>query len=358
MTKTAVLRSGKINEDSPMQRRTLLSASLGLGALAGLAGTSEQWSHAAQSGPEAKDGLILHAGSGLAFGTTVTIKLLHENAMAAQAAIEDALKQVRKIDALMSLQQEHSQVFELNRRGAVDRPEPDLLQVLAFAQQLSLLTAGAFDITVQPLWRIFSQSGATGALPAPAEVAAAKALVNWKNLEFDPKQVRLSRPGMAITLNGVAQGYAVDLALKTLRRHGVRHALLDTGEFGSIGSKANDRPWLLGIGHPRQRDTLSATLKMDGRMVATSGDYETFFSPDFIHHHIFDPASGRSPLELASATVVAPTGILADGLSTAFMVMGTDRALALASQIHDVDALLIDKNGKVRKTSSFPVVQT
>lgn len=341
-----------------MQRRTLLSASLGIGALAGMAGASDHWLRSVQSGPEANDGLLLHTGSGLAFGTTVTIKLLHADQSAAQAAIADSLQEVRRVDALMSLQQEHSQVFQLNARGVVQAPDADLLQVLAFAQQLSLLTSGAFDITVQPLWHAFSLASASGRLPAPTEIAAARALVDWRCMEINAQQVRLQRTGMAITLNGVAQGYAVDLALASLRRHGVQHALLDAGEFGSIGSKANDQPWLLGVAHPRQHDTLSATIKLDGRKVATSGDYARSFSPDFAHHHIFDPTSGDSPLELASATVLAPTGILADGLSTAFMVMGTDKALALAAQIHDVDALLIDKSGRVRKTSRFPALQT
>ena len=341
-----------------MQRRTLLSASVGFGALAGLAGASEHWLRSGQSAPDTNDGLLMHTGSGLAFGTTVTIKVLHDDPLAAQIAIQDALQQVRRIDSLMSLQQERSQVFQLNARGVVQAPDADLLQVLRFAQQLSLLSSGAFDITVQSLWHAFSQASASGRLPAPTEIAAAKALVNWRHVEIDAQQVQLKMPGMAITLNGVAQGYAVDLALAALRRHGVQHALLDTGEFGSVGSKANDQPWLLGVAHPRQHDTLSATIKMDGRKVATSGDYATSFSPDFAHHHIFDPTSGDSPLELASATVLAPTGILADGLSTVFMVMGTDKALALAAQIHDVDALLIDKSGRVRKTSRFPALQT
>jgi thiamine biosynthesis lipoprotein len=143
-----------------------------------------------------------------------------------------------------------------------------------------------------------------------------------------------------------------------LLEHGVQHALLDTGEFGAIGGKAQNQAWLLGVGHPRQHDCMAATLKMDSRKVATSGDYETFFSPDFVHHHIFDPASGDSPLELASVTVVAPTGLLADGLSTAFMVMGTDKALAMATQMQDVDALLIDKHGGMRATSNFPALST
>ena len=339
-----------------MQRRTLLSASLGLGALAGLSGASDDWLHSGPASTGAAEGLRLHSGSGLAFGTTVTIKVLHTDDLTAQTAIAAALQQVHHIDTLMSLHQESSQVFQLNQHGSLARPHDHLLQVLTFTQQLSMLTRGAFDITVQPLWQAFSRASAQGTLPTPAEMAAAKALVNWQRIDIASAQVRFGTPGMAITLNGVAQGYAVDLAMAALLEHGVQHALLDTGEFGAIGSKAHNQAWQLGIGHPRHADALAATLKMDGRKVATSGDYETYFSPDFVHHHIFDPVSGDSPLELASVTVLAPTGILADGLSTAFMVMGSDKALALSAKIHDVDLMLIDKNGEIRTSANFPAL--
>ena len=344
-----------------MRRRTLLSAALGLGALAGLTSRNalpDLWSPTAPGANEAATGLTLYVGSDLAFGTTVTIKVLHDDPLAAQAAIQDALHQVRKIDSLMSLHQENSQVFELNRRGILQGPDAHLRYVLAFAQRLSALTAGAFDITVQPLWQAFSLVSATGAIPAQNEIAAAKSLVGWQRVELSQQHVRLQSPGMAITLNGVAQGYAVDLALEALRERGIRHALLDTGEFGSIGGKSQSRPWVLGVGHPRQHDAMLATVKMDGRKIATSGDYATFFSPDLVHHHIFDPTSGKSPHELASVTVVAPTGVLADGLSTAFMVMGTEKALALAKQLQDVDAVLVSKNGAVHRTLRFPELQT
>jgi len=344
-----------------MRRRTLFSASLGFGVLAGsasLASLRDLLPSSSPSSDAAVAGLSLYAGAGLAFGTTVTIKVLHSDALAAQAAIEDALHQVSMIDSLMSLHQEHSPVFELNQLGVVELPHKHLLYVLAFSQQLSMLTAGAFDITVQPLWRTFSLASATGTLPAPEEIAAAKSLVDWQRLEVSQQRVRLPTAGMAITLNGVAQGYAVDLALKTLRDRGVRHALLDTGEFGSMGSKTHGQSWVLGVAHPRQHDAMSAVVKMDGRRIATSGDYETFFTPDFVHHHIFDPATGDSPPELASVTVVAPTGILADGLSTAFMVMGADKALAMTAQLQGVDVMLINKNGSVRKTPRFPELTT
>lgn len=336
-----------------MRRRTLFSASLGLGALAGLAGMASI-DAAPRPSPA---GLTLYSGSDLAFGTVVTIKVLHDDALSARAAIQDALREVRKIDALMSLHQERSQVFQLNQHGVVDAPDPRLLYVLRFAQQLSRLTAGAFDITVQPLWRAFSLARPSAALPSPDALSAAKSLVDWRRLEVRQQQVRLHTAGMAITLNGLAQGYAVDLALNALRAAGVRHALLDTGEFGAIGSKTAGQPWLLGIRDPRQADAIAASVSMDGRKVATSGDYATAFSSDFVHHHIFDPASGDSPPALASVTVVAPTGILADGLSTAFMVMGAEQAIALAAQLPDVDLMLIAKDGTIRKTARFPELQ-
>jgi thiamine biosynthesis lipoprotein len=87
-------------------------------------------------------------------------------------------------------------------------------------------------------------------------------------------------------------------------------------------------------------------LEMDGRCVATSGDYATAFTADFSRHHIFDPATGASPSELAAVTVAAPSGMLADGLSTAFMVMGAQRALTLAAGMDGVDLVAIDKQGR------------
>jgi FAD:protein FMN transferase len=340
-----------------MRRRTVLSATIGLSSMAGLTCVgvlpgllpgSPRPDH------EASNGMKQYSGSSLAFGTTVTIKVLHDNAAKAEAAIQYALQQVRGIDALMSLYQERSQVYQLNLHGRVDAPDSRLLHVLAFAGQLSRLTEGAFDITVQPLWRAFSLARAKGALPQPDELAAAKSLVNWQRLDVDEKQLRFERAGMAVTLNGLAQGYAVDLALDALRSFGIAHALLDTGEHGSIGRKNRGQPWILGISHPRMADTILAKIQMDGRKVATSGDYATVFSSDFVHHHIFDPASGDSPTALASVTVVAPTGLMADGLSTAFMVMGAEKALTLAARLPDIDTLLVHKNGTIERTAGFP----
>jgi thiamine biosynthesis lipoprotein len=111
---------------------------------------------------------------------------------------------------------------------------------------------------------------------------------------------------------------------------------------------------MLGVLDPRAADGLAVAFAADGRCVATSGDYQAAFTPDFRHHHIVDPATGQSPPELASVTVLAPTALEADGLSTALMVMGARRAHTLAARLPGVDLLTIDKRGLAWRSQGFP----
>jgi thiamine biosynthesis lipoprotein len=333
-----------------MNRRKMISASLGLGALA----TTARFGAFASGDPVQE--LKPYALSGHALGASVSLQVLHADAGRARAALADALAEVQAVDALMSLFRDDSQLAELNRAGELARPDGRLLEVLRYSQELSDRTQGAFDVTVQPLWKAFTKAKELGGLPEPAALVEARALVDWRDLVSSEEAVRLRRPGMAVTLNGVAQGYAADRALAAVRRYGVEHALIDAGEFDTLGGKQHGAPWMLGVRHPREHDALAARLAMDGRALATSGDYETFFTPDFLHHHIFDPATGDSPTELASTSVLAPNALQADGLSTAFMVLGVERSLALAATLPGVDALLIGKNGQSWRTPGLPAL--
>ncbi len=323
-----------------MKRRTFVASAIG--AIGGI-------SACAWPGNER-----LHSGAALAFGTSISISVVHEDADLAQRAIADGLMAAQAVDRLMSIYNPSSQVFQLNRDGVLAYPDSRLLEVLKQAAQLSQMSDGAFDVTVQPLWQLYSESAARGGLPSEAERHRAQALVGWRQLEIDDAVIRFHRPDMALTLNGLAQGYAGDRALAAVQAHGIRHALLDTGEFVARGRKSRRHPWILGVRDPRDAGALAATLYAQGCSVATSGDYECAFTPDYRHHHIFDPAAGDSPDELASVTVLAPNALLADGLSTAFMVMGWARASALAAQLPAVDLMAIDKQGHEKRSAGFP----
>jgi thiamine biosynthesis lipoprotein len=322
-----------------MRRRTFIAASLGTAAsaLSACASRAE-----------------LHTGATLAFGTTVSVSVVHEDALQAELAIGDALAAAHKVDRLMSVYNAASQVALLNEHGSLGSPDPHLLAVLAKARELSQLTRGAFDITVQPLWSAFRAAAQAGAVPGEAERLAIRSRVGWQRVRASRESVSFAKPHMAITLNGLAQGYAADLAMAALRARGIRNALLDTGEFAAQGERPDHGHWTLGILDPRDRQAIAATLQLDGRCVATSGDYQAPFTPDFVHHHIFDPATGISPQELASVTVLAASAMQADGLSTAFMVLGARKAHALAARLPGVDLMTINKRGVVWKSPGFP----
>ncbi len=316
-----------------MKRRTILKAALGGVVLGGGA----WWA--------TREGMREFSTAGMAFGTSVSLRVLHADERVAHDALRAAMTALHDIDRLMSLYRRDSQLSQLNRAGELRAPDPRFVEVLRAAQLTSQLTGGAFDATVQPLW---------DAAVEQADTQRALARVDWRKLEVGDDRVRLHGYGMAVTLNGIAQGYGVDVALAALRAHGISHALLDTGELATLGRRDDGQPWTLAVRDPRNEHKSVHVLAADGRALATSGDYETAFSADFSRHHIFDPKTGKSPQELASVSVLAPTGLQADALSTSFMVMGAEKSLQLARSLEKVDLLCIAKSGAVQRTDGFP----
>ena len=344
-----------------MRRRVFVSGSL----LAAAGAAASVWGVGRSRGaPGARltfgseqlpDGRVLVRDAALAFGTTVSIAAIHEDPEIAVEAIDEALARTRRIDSLMTVYRAESQVGRLNALGALPNPDPHLVRVLEFSQRLSSLSGGAFDVTVQPLWTLYIECRRRGRTPTPHEVAEARSLVDWSAVEVSARRITLGRPGMSITLNGVAQGYAADLALAALRERGVRDALIDTGEFGAEGERRPRQPWTVGIQHPRTADAVLATVAMDGRFLATSGDYATSFTDDFVHHHIFDPRTGDSPGGLSSVVVAAGSGMEADGLTKPMMVLERSLAKALLSQFPGSGAAWIDKSGRIAGSQDLPL---
>jgi len=269
----------------------------------------------------------------------------------AECAVAAAFGALDELENVLSLYRPQSQICQLNRERIFEQPHQDMLTVVQSALDWARLTDGAFDPTVQPLWSLY----AAGKQPESAELENARRLVNWKQVRLDGTEIRLG-PAQQMTLNGIAQGFAADRVGEVFRSHGITHALVNTGEFGALGRKPDGKPWQIGIQHPRVREAYAALAALSDRFLSTSGDYETKFSDDFANNHIFDPATGRSPTELSSVTVLAPTGIDADALSTAIFVLGPSRGLELAASRTNVDAFLVLKNGDVVFTPNFPKV--
>ena len=327
-----------------MKRQRFLRAAIGLGALAVGGGL-------AAGGPA----LRWQRRELLGFGSTLSLKAAHADAHTLDRALDAAVATLRRIEAQMSLFDPGSALSRLNRDGVLPAPPTELLELLHIAQSVSRASDGAFDISVQPLWQVFAAAQRSARLPDAQEVADARARVDWRRIELSPAGLRLRRPGMAVTLNGIAQGYAADRVRRVLAGHGIRHALIDAGEFAMLGRNGEGRAWTLGIADPRTEAALLAHLAADGRCIATSADHATNFSADRRHHHIFDPHTGYSPPALASVTVAADSGAVADALTKVMFVAGPQRLPALARR-WGVDVLWVCKSGAWQATPGLGAV--
>jgi len=328
-----------------MRRRKFLLLSLGasLGTLA---------SRASGFGGE-RPPAALSRGT-RALGTDIFMTVFHEDRAVAGRAIEAAFAEIERVEQIMSLYRPGSQLSVLNRTGHLRNPHPDLLGILRKSRSLSERTGGAFDVTVQPLWEVYSRCRREGRLPGESELRLARAKVGWQHMRLSDDEILMEKAGCQITLNGIAQGFAADAALRLLEAKGIRHALVDAGEFAAHGRPAGREAWKVAIKHPRRVEPFAAQVPLKDFCLATSGDYETYFSPDFRDNHLLDPRTGRSPLHFASVTVLAPTACEADALSTALFVLGLDKGRKLLESTPGTDALWIAKDGTAGWTPGFP----
>ena len=292
---------------------------------------------------------------GHALGAKIRLKVRHADKELAGRAIDGALVEIDKVGSLMSLYRQDSQISRLNRDGELANPHPWLAKVLKAAQRISRQSDGDFDITVQPLWKLYAEAKKAGRIPRKVEIEAARGKVGWQRVEMKENHIRLRGEGTAITLNALAQGFAADIAAATLKKHGIQHALVDTGEFAAMGRSAKGLPWKVGVQHPREEDAFVAVASLDGRCLSTTGDYATKFSDDFAYNHIFQPSTGKSPEELASVSVCAPSAMQADALSTTFAVTGVKRGMEMLSNLPGGDALFVLKSARLLATKNFPM---
>jgi FAD:protein FMN transferase len=343
-----------------LNRRRFLCAALGAGSAWGWA--ASRWGINAPGGTtgirahSVGDGLRLHeiTLTSQALGSDVSITAHHADVAVAERAIAAAFAEIDRVEDVLSLYRPHSQVCELNRFRCVENAHPYLVEVLSAACDLSNRSDGAFDVTVQTIWSVYAEARKQNRLPEPDEVFVARNKAGWDKIEVVESSIVLNGNGTRITLNGIAQGYATDRAVAVLRAEGIEHALVNAGEMGPLGNKPDGNPWNIGIQHPRRDDAWIALAELNGRCLATSGDYATTFTDDRANHHIFDPRTGRSPETFSSVTVVASTGMEADALSTALFVMSLDDGLRLIRETPRTDALFVFKDGRTVQTDGFP----
>jgi FAD:protein FMN transferase len=260
----------------------------------------------------------------LAMGTFVSMTLLHESTDQAQAAMGEAFFEIDRLSKAISRFDQGTAVAHLNREGVLSDVPPELADVLSSSLTYYRLSNGAFDISVKPVVDLFKvpSSDRKGRLPSDAELKEALLLVNGSDIEFTGRAIRFKRPGMGITLDGIAKGYIVDRASQVLTRNGISNHLINAGgDIRAVGSRRDGKPWTIAIQDPEKKKAYPDIIHLTDGAVATSGNYEIYFDREKMFHHIVNPRTGQSPDDSASVSVLADTAMKADALSTTVFVM-------------------------------------
>jgi len=294
------------------------------------------------------------------WGSYMTI-IVYSDEETGGKAIDAAFKRIEEIGNVASIFNENSEASFLNKNGYLDNPSPDILNLINSSIHYYDITDGCFDITVQPLlvlygeglWKESEEIQAQKINETLPVIGSDKIVVNNNRIEFEVE-------GMAITLNGITQGYAVDSAMEVIKEFGIKQALVNiSGDLYAMGIKPDGDKWSVGLENPDKSGNGDTdveplpTFVFENKAVTTSGNYLRYYDPEAMKDFIIDPRTGYTADSCMSATLIADTCIDADALATAIYVMGPGNGMELAESLDNTEALIIDSEGKVYESSGL-----
>ena len=296
-------------------------------------------------------------------GTLVKITVYATDGQAADKSFRAAFDRIGELDRILS---DYKSDSELNRIAttAVDHPvrvSDELFTVLAASQELAAATDGAFDVTQGPVIRLWREARRTSHLPADSALREAASRSGYRKLHLDSDNhtVRLDQPGMALDVGAIGKGYAASEALKVLGQTGIRSALVAvSGDLAFSEAPPGERGWRIGIhAEDPALTSVPGVLELTNAAVSTSGNSEQHLDVGGRRYsHIINPSSGMGLVDDITVTVIAPSGLDADGLDTAVSVVGPERGLVLIESRPHVAALIVQRTSagaKVVMSSGF-----
>ncbi|NPA43487.1 MAG: FAD:protein FMN transferase [Chlorobi bacterium] len=297
----------------------------------------------------------------LLMGSAFEIMVTDDDSLSAQAHIDAAVNEIKRIEKLISSWDPDSETSRINRMAGI-RPvkvSDELFSLIARSLAISRITDGAFDITFASMDKIWRFDGSMKTKPSPEEVARSVRLVGYENVVLDSvrKTVFLKHKGMKIGFGGIGKGYAADKAKQLLISRGVKGGIINaSGDMNVWGTTPDGRPWTVAIVNPFNKKTAFATVPMRDGAVATSGDYEKYVMFDGVRYaHIINPKTGWPVTGTVSVTVFAPTAELADALATAVFVMGIEAGIDRVNQLPGIEAVIVDEEGKVHTSAGISI---
>jgi thiamine biosynthesis lipoprotein len=275
---------------------------------------------------------VIHRFERKLMGTIWAVMIAGGETSQAKLAADAAFDETARLEDLLSEWREDSEISRVNQHAG-RQPAPigaELMACLEASLQIARWSHGAFDISWAALRDLWDFSAASKHVPPSAEAVKARLpLWNYRLIRVNRSDSTafLAKKGMQIGLGGVAKGYALDRMGEILRGRGFGNFIIFAGGQLLVGGKKGDRPWRVGIQHPRAQGYFGF-IEASDCSVSTSGDYEhSFEHQGRRYHHIIDPKTGSPSEKSSSVTVIAPTALWADAVDTALFIMGPEAAL-------------------------------
>lgn len=259
----------------------------------------------------------------------------------ANRLINLALAEAERLENIFSIYRPTSAISQLNKFGVLQTPPADLLSLLSHVDQINAASGGLFDPTIQPLWAVYAENSGH---PTHEQIAQKRQLVGWEYVDISSISVAFVKPDMAMTLNGIAQGFITDRIAQLLKRHGLRNAIIKMGEISAIGHNDMGQAWDIGIANSGD-ETADDMVQLSDQSIASSSVNGTTFDGKI--GHILNPHQGvpaQSPWLRVSA--IHKSASIADGVSTAAVLMNESQIETMLEQIPDARLLAKRHDGE------------
>ncbi len=291
--------------------------------------------------------------NGIALGADASIQLYAASAHEAEKILNNATHIIQKYERLFSLYDQNSETSRLNNNGYLESPSGDFVKLTQIAGKFGQETNGAFDITIQPLWDLYkNQFNTESGGELNAKIDRLLPIIGYKNINVAEDYISFAKEGMAVSFNGIAQGFITDKVTEYLKSEGYKNVLVDIGEYNAAGPQADGQPWRIGLLNPFDAVSIADVIEIKNGAIATSGGYGNQFDQSGNHHHLFNPKTGQSSNLYASVTVKANDATTADALSTAFSNMQLSEIEHIVKTRGGIEARLTANDGNIYKITS------
>lgn len=292
--------------------------------------------------------------SDFALDTTIRITLYgrHDTEI-----FDQIMEEIRRLEGQLSYHKEGSEIAELSESAGDGWLElsPNTEELLRTAQDYGELSGGLLDITAAPLIDLWAIDPPHGHVPSAEELEEVFPLINYRNIEWDGNKVRLPLEGMGVNLGALAKGYIADEIKSLMEKKGIHRGIINLGgNILLIGEKPGGNPYRIGVQDPLSpRGEDLGVLEVRDNSLVSSGDYERYFFDEEgnKYHHILDPFTGYpSDRNLQQVTILSPTSLQGDALSTSLFLMGLKEGYSLVLTLPEVEAVFVTKDMEVFAT--------